>query len=343
MEFDVLETSELVEVIENLPPSTSYWLDLAFPRAHYSQSEFIDFDLVDKARRLAPFVAPNVQGKPMLQRRRAMRRFKPAYIKMKDPVDPTRLFEARAGEPRRGNLTPQQRADAITADILKDHRDALDLREEWMAAKAVQDGQVTVVGEDYPEVTVGFGRKPSQTKILTGNARWGQAATATPIDDIRAWSQEMLTNAGMKGLRLTMGVNASAAFFNSDQVQAKLETRRGSLMQLETGSVDGDNVVDHGVLPGGIRLVTYNEFYEDNLGNQVPFLDPDTVILTGNINGIRCYGAIQDFDAQWQSLRIFSKMFKQQDPSGLFIMDQSAPLPIPAHPNASTKVDVIGV
>lgn len=342
MEFDVLETSELIEVIENLPTIPRYWLDLCFPRAHNSTTEYIDFDLVDKAKRLAPFVAPNVQGKPTLGRRREMRRFKPAYIKMKDPVDPNRLLERRAGEPYRGSLTPGQRADAIMADILRDHGDMLDLREEWMAAMAIQNGQVTVVGEDYPEVTVGFGRNPSQTKTLTTTARWSQSATATPIDDIRSWSQEQLTNSGRKGVRLTMGVNASAAFFNSDQVQAALETRRGSLLKLETASVDGDNIIDHGELPGGVRLVTYNEFYEDNMGDQVPFLDPDTVVLTGNVDGIRAYGAIQDFDANWASVRRFSKMFKQDDPSGLYILDQSAPLPIPAHPNATTKVDVMG-
>ena len=342
MEFDILETSELAGVIENLPTVPSYWLDLCFPRAYASQSEYIDFDLVDKARRLAPFVAPNVQGKPVLNRRREMRRFKPAYIKMKDPVDPNRLLERRAGEPFGGNLTPQQRADAIIADILRDHGDMLDLREEWMAAMAVMFGQVTVVGEDYPEVTVGFGRNPAQTKTLTSTARWNQASTSTPIDDIRAWSQEQLTNSGRKGLRLTMGTRASASFFNSDQVQAALETRRGSLMKLETASVDGDNIIDHGELPGGVRLVTYNEFYEDNQGVQIPFLDPDAVVLTGNVNGIRAYGAIQDFDANWQSLRRFSKMFKQPDPSGLYVLDQSAPLPIPANPNSTTYVDVNG-
>ena len=342
MEFDILETSELVGVIENLPTVPSYWLDLCFPRAYASQSEYIDFDLVDKAKRLAPFVAPNVQGKPVLGRRREMRRFKPAYIKMKDPVDPNRLLERRAGEPFGGSLTPQQRADAIIADILRDHGDMLDLREEWMAAMAIQNGQVTVVGEDYPEVTVGFGRNVNHTKVLTGTARWGQAATATPINDIASWNSEMLTNSGRKGVRLTMGVNASKAFFATDQLAKALETRRGSLTKLETFSVAGDNIIDHGELEGGIRLVTYNEFYEDNMGNQIPLLDPDAVILTGNVQGIRAYGAIQDFDAAWKSLRRFSKMFKQDDPSGLYVLDQSAPLPIPAYVNATMKVDVMG-
>ena len=44
-------------------------------------AEYIDFDIVDKARRLAPFVAPNVQGQPMLARRESIRKFKPAYLK----------------------------------------------------------------------------------------------------------------------------------------------------------------------------------------------------------------------------------------------------------------------
>ena len=66
MAFDILETHELAGVIRTFPPMSSYWLDLCFPNVHFSNTEYIDFDIVDKARRLAPFVAPNVQGQPTL-------------------------------------------------------------------------------------------------------------------------------------------------------------------------------------------------------------------------------------------------------------------------------------
>ena len=90
MAFDILETHELAGVIRTFPPMSSYWLDLCFPNVHFSNTEYIDFDIVDKARRLAPFVAPNVQGQPMLARRETIRKFKPAYLKPKEALDPQR-------------------------------------------------------------------------------------------------------------------------------------------------------------------------------------------------------------------------------------------------------------
>ena len=120
--FDILETHELAGVIETFPPGSSYWLDLCFPRAHFSESEYIDFDIVDKARRLAPFVAPNVQGQPMLARRETIRKFKPAYLKPKEALDPQRNLRRRAGESIGGSLTPSERNDAIVAETLLDQR-----------------------------------------------------------------------------------------------------------------------------------------------------------------------------------------------------------------------------
>ena len=104
MAYEILETRELAAVLENIPPVSNYWLSLCFPRAYNSESEKIDFDIVDQGRRLAPFVAPNVQGQPMLSERRDIRSFTPAYIKPKDAVDPRRVLQRRAGEAYGGSL-----------------------------------------------------------------------------------------------------------------------------------------------------------------------------------------------------------------------------------------------
>jgi len=341
MAFEILETRELAGVLRNFPPKSSYWLDLCFPRAYFSQSEKIDFDVVDQGRRLAPFVAPNVQGQPMLADKQDIRSFTPAYIKPKDPVDPRRVLLRRAGEAYGGDMTPQQRRDAIVADILVSHRDMIDRRLEWMAAEAIQRGQVTISGENYPTVTVGFGRNAANEKTLTLGARWNQT-TATPLTDISNWANEMLTRSGRRLRRVTLSPTASTNFFNNDQVQKSLETRRGSLTRLEGYNVSGENVIVHGQLEGGVELVTYKDFYHDNVGGQVPFMTDGDVVLTGDVDGVRAFGAIMDDDANYQSLQIFQKMFKSDDPSGIFILSQSAPLMIPTVPDASMLIHVNG-
>lgn len=343
MAFDILETHELIKTISLFPPLSSYWLDLCFPNVHLSNTEFIDFDIVDKGRRLAPFVAPTVQGQPMVSRGYSTRKFKPAYIKPKDPVDPARLFKRRAGELFGGSQsTPQQREAAIIGDILNDHREGIERRWEWMAAKAIGDGAVTIEGENYPLVQLSFGRDSGLTKTLSGTAKWTDAL-GVPLDNIDAWNLEMLTKSGYPISRITFGPAAWAAFANNVQVKAMLETRRGSANFIETGPVVPGFAQSRGTLgSANIELVVYNDSYEDNQGNLVPMMSTNDVILTNGqgVDGVRAFGAIMDKKANWEAVPIFPKMWEQEDPSGLFLMTQSAPLMIPSRPNASSKVTV---
>lgn len=344
MALEVYETSELVEVIRNIPEVPQFFLQAFFPRVYTSQSEYIDFDLLDKGRRLAPFVAPNVQGQPMLQRGFRTTRIKPAYLKPKDPIDPARLLVRQAGENYGGELTLQQREDAILADILAEQRDGIRRRWEWMAAEAIKNGAVTMSGENYPEVTVTFGRDPDNTVTLSGGARWNQVSTANPIADITAWSYR-IRRSGVAATMLIMGTNASSAFFATDAVQKAFDVRRGTTMgsDLEQfATLSGESLTYHGTLPGTqIRVYTYSEIYENNMGEEQPFLDPDDVILTGNPAGVQCFGAIMDRKAGWRSMPLFPKMWEQEDPSGLFVMSQSAPLMVPLRPNATVKATVL--
>lgn len=343
MSFEIVETHELMGVIQTLRPPTSYWLDLCFPREHLSESEYIDFDLVDTARRLAPFVAPNVQGQPMVQRGEAIRKFKPAYIKPKDPVDPARLLQRRAGEPLGGTMSPKQREDAIIGDILREHNEGIRRRWEWMAARAVLDGSVIVQGDNYPRVQVGFGRNAANTKALVAGTRWSEA-TATPLKDLEDWSTEMHQRSGFVPTRITMGLNAWRAFYKHAEVKEMLETRRGSTNQIETGPGDGTPFQFRGTLnSSGLEIWTYNDVYEDNAKALVPFMNQDDVVLTSPaISGVRAFGAIMDRKANWAATPIFPKMWEQEDPSGLFLMTQSAPLMIPTRPDCSMKVTVLG-
>lgn len=343
MQFDILETRELAGVIRTFQPPSDYWLGLCFPRLHLSPTEHIDFDVVDKARRLAPFVAPNVQGQPMLSRRENIRSFKPAYLKPKDALDPARVLRRMAGENYGGEMSPQERADAILADTLLEQSEGIDRRLEWMACEAIVKGQVTVRGDNYPEKTVGFGRNPANTKVLAGTARWNQPTTATPISDIKAWSNEMLRRSGVSLRRVTLTPSAELAFFAADETKHILETRRGSLARAEQANASGEVAYKVMDLPGGVEIWVYNDFYHDNDGVEVPFVGDGTVVLTGsNVDGVRAFGAIMDNKAKWQPAVKFAKMWDSDDPAGVFVMTQSAPLMIPGRPDATMSVNVLG-
>lgn len=343
MTIGIYDTAELIKVIRTVHAPSSYWLDLLYPSAIAFDTKEIDFDLVDKNRRLAPFVAPTAQGVPLKQQGFVTRRFTPAYIKPKDTVDPARLLKRQAGEAFTGEMSPQQREDLIVADILENQRFAIERRWEWMAAEAAINGSVTVKGPDYPAMSVSFGRDAALSKNLTAGLRWSEA-TSKPLEDIENWMQEMHRLCGYTPTRITMGVNAWNAFKKHADVKDMLDTRRGSKNAMETGPGNGLPWQYRGSIDsaGGLEVWTYNDIYEDDDGNSVNFLDQDTVVLTSPaVEGVRAFGAIMDRKAGWAPASMFPKMWEQEDPSALYLMTQSAPLMIPTRPNACMKAKVL--
>ncbi len=90
-----LDTVELLGIIAVQDSISSFWLGL-FPDQINFETQEIMFDMVtDGTRELAPFVAPNVQGRILRSQGYTTKTFKPAYVKPKHVVEP------RAGPPCR--------------------------------------------------------------------------------------------------------------------------------------------------------------------------------------------------------------------------------------------------
>jgi len=342
MTIGTYDTHTLMRVVETLRPPTNFWLSLGFPSTQLFDTEFVDFDVVDRGRRLAPFVAPTAQGKPMLQEGYSTRRFKPAYIKPKDAVNPTRVFRRQPGEIYAGSMSAEQRRQAVIADILMQHRNMVERRWEWMACEAIVNGAVTISGEDYPSVTVTFGRAGSQSKNLTGTNRWSES-TSKPLQDWESWRIETHRLSGYSPNIVVMGLNAWNAFRVHADVQKALNTEiRGTQSSLEIATGTGLPFERRGYIGSNLEIWTYNDIYEDNSGTAVEFFNQDSVLLTSRaVDGVRCFGAILDARAGYQPAAMYPKMWLQEDPSAEFLMVQSAPLMVPTRPNATLLAKVL--
>src|SRR5690349_7339351 len=114
MAIDAFETMTVVGVLDRQPTEALFFLDQFFTEEITFTTETIAFDEVgERYRKLAPFVAPNVQGRVMKNQGFTTKTFRPAYVKPKHIVDPNKQFSRRAGEALvTGTLTPGQRFDA---------------------------------------------------------------------------------------------------------------------------------------------------------------------------------------------------------------------------------------
>ncbi|QPZ53252.1 major capsid protein [Achromobacter phage vB_AchrS_AchV4] len=344
IDFQPYDTATLLGIYREVPPPSNYWLNLLFPRVVTFDDEYIDFTKIEEGRKLAPFVAPTAQGRPIYSEGSRLDRFKPAYVKPKDPVNPSRVFKRLADEvATSGAQSPSQRHNAIVADIVRTHRAAIDRRQEWLAARAAIDGKVLIEDEDYPARLVDFGRDPGNTVILGAGARWSEA-TADIIGDINRWrAQVRRAKFGGPTNRLTVGSDVLDVMLKNAGVLKLLDTQvRGTNANLNVGIREGEYVEYIGTLGPGLELWVYSDFYELPDGSTAPFMNSKDVVLSGpNVQGVRAFGGIVDVRAQYVATDVFVKSWIAEDPSAMFIMSQSAPLMVPVNPNNTLRATVL--
>jgi hypothetical protein len=350
MSLGTYDTQVLQGLYQTLFTPSSYWLDTFFKSTQTFEQEYIDFDILVGARRMAPFVSPLVQGKPLQAIGYKTSRFKPAYIKPKDIIDPNRIIKRRAGEPLNGAMSLQARKDAVVSDILTEHKAQIARRLEWMACQAVTTGQVTVTGADYPTQVVNFGRRASHTIVNTGTALWTDKVNSTPLLDLENAMLQFQLDTGFVVDRVTMGLAAWKAYRVHPQVIAQLNLlQRGTTDSINSGVLVADVAQFVGTVGlGSIPIYTYYDIYEDVTSTPAapvynPYLPINQVILTSSagIGGIRAFGAILDAAAGYQPAESFAKNWIEDDPSVEYVMTQSAPLMIPGRPDCATNLTVV--
>lgn len=342
----IYETATMLGVIRQFDPVKTYFLDTLFNSGTVnSDDEYIDFAKIGGQRKIAPLVVPMNQGRPVYNEAAVGGRFKPAYVKPKDAVTANRVLRKRPEEalvPGQ-TLTPMQRYDAIVADILMAHRDAIQVRLEWLAAEAALNGKVTLEDEGYPKTLVDFKRDPSHTITLGAGTRWGEAGVSI-LGNIEDWRKQIRRAAfGGPTNRITLGTDAWDVVRKDDEIKKQLDLNtRGTTANLYTSVLSGEEVEYVGDIAPGLPVYVYSGYYQDTAGAPVDFMNSKDVLLSGpNFRGIRAFGAIMDSKAGFQPLSLFPKMWDQDDPSARFVMTQSSPLMVPLNPNNTLKARVL--
>lgn len=356
--YTVWNTRKSLGVMRAVLPAFTYWSELGFSNSMTSTTEYIDFEKLPRVgRALAPFVRPLGRGKAVYTDSATGFRFKPAYIKLTDVIDPLMPLVKRAGIDRsmieESEITPEQRRDLIRTAMTVSHVNAIERRWEWMASKALIDAKVRIEGEEYPAVELDFRRDPNHTVVKLSGNRWGDSGVSI-FDDIQAWCDTMF-NAEFGGFptRLTVGQKAWAVMRKDEEFMKHMDVNiRNPRATIERGLIGSDKVVKVGELTVGgasgavIDIVLYRDTYVDEkTGLEVPFLADTDVVLTcsaDRIHGFRCFGAIIDPYAKYQAMEIFARNWMEQgDPANEYMLHQSAPLYVPINPNATFKATVV--
>ncbi len=342
MAIQIHDTLTLMKVQEAVKPVDSYWLDLCFPSVQLFETAKIFFDDIGSERPIAPFVSPLVQGRVMKDQGFQTKTFAPAYVKPKHRVDPTKVLRRTAGEAIGGSISPEQRVNAAIAENMKIEAQMIKRRFEVMAASAIIHGSVTVVGEDYPEVNVDFGRDAGQSVVLTGTTRWDSSVDVDMIGDINDWMEKTFDLSGYAPTRITVSPRVWSLMSKNKGIIASLNKDfAGQKGALNLGVGTGAESQYKGTLSEGLEVYTHKGLYDEGVVRKATMPDGGVVFTSSAVDGVRCFGAIMNMTALYAA-EMFPTMWPEKDPSGLFTMTESAPLMVPAMPNATLYVNVLG-
>lgn len=339
------DTRTLLGIMRQMEPASNYWLGLGFNSEMAFDTEYVDFEKLTDRRKIAPLVAPFAAGKPVFSEATTLYRMKPAYIKPKDVVHPERMMRRRPGEllAAEASMSPEARRAAIIADIMQTHRQAIERRWEWLAAQAIIYGKVTLSSDDYPTRLVDFQRDAGHTVTLGSGARWGDSGVSI-YDGLQGYMDTMYAaKFGGAPNRLTIGRNVWKVMRTDPEIKEQMNKNyRGNNTDLPSGLIGTGDIVYLGRLDNNLEVYLYNDYYEDETGNLIPFMSPNDIVLTGsNIQGVRAFGAVMDQRAGMRPLPIFPKTWLNEDPSVEYCMSQSAPLMVPVNPNNTFRATVV--
>lgn len=331
MAFDVYSTASLLDAYGVIDRPVPFLYNTFFQSEMQFDTEEVYFDKVERARRLAPIVAPTVQGKAERLRGYYTSSFRPAYVKPKHVIEPFRTLKRRPGEQLLGLLSLADRRDRIVTDTLQVQDDQITRREEYMAAQLLLTGAVVVQGEDYPAQTVDMGRPTSNTVVLTGAAAWGQA-NVDPLSNLNTWNTVVQNVSGFTADTVVMDPLAFDKFRRGPGVAAVMNSFRQTTGNIDLAGTTAGGIGNEAKLAAQIGMFdiwVYQQYYTDADGTVIKFMPDNTVIMGSQVGcqGTRLYGAIQDVRSLVPLPR-FPKMWVAEDPSAEYMMTQSAPLPV---------------
>lgn len=339
MAIDLFDTRTMMAALEETFPPATFLRDTFFPGVETSNTKYVDVDIRKGKRKMAPFVSPRHEGKPIDRAGYTTKTYAPPYIKPFRATAAEELFKRPMGSHvYAGNMTPAQRAAQELGKDLAELQEEIVRREEWMCAQLLLDGVLTVTGEGIDD-TIDFGMSATHQVTLTGTALWTDTANSTPLENLRAWKRTAAKDSGIVPTVAVMGESVVDAFLSHTDVRQVLDNRR-----LVTGAIDTSRLSAMGAsyigAIEGLDFYAYNEWYDD--GTVSPMVPVDRIYM-GNPSARAAmhYGAIQDLEVGTASVRYFPKSWTQPNPSARFVMVQSAPLPVPIQVDAFMSIKAV--
>jgi hypothetical protein len=260
-------------------------------------------------------------------------RFRPKRVFMAHEI----LKTQKGHTPYDPSVNPVERAIAEDMDM---HRQDIDRMVEIMCAQAAVEGKIDlydiIEGTTTKTYTVDFKRPAAHNVVLTGDALW-TAATSNLFSTIEQYAMMMQDATGGFGpTDIILGKNVWMPFHRHQDVKDNLDNRR-----IDAGQMTPRVLSKLKGWWNGLNVWVDSATYTDVSGTAQYYLDPDCALLISrDAESVIEYGQPVDIKCEGPAA-IFAKSFEQEDPSGVFTIAESRPLPITRHVGWTIKIKAV--
>lgn len=330
LNFNELQWRAMTAAINQIVPAPRFLQDMIFKTRNTNASDHVDVEVEIGGKKIIPFVSPVEGGITVSKLGREVRSIRTPRLRPKKPFSAVELFATRGvGQPFYGSGADisAYRKKKVGQE-LQDLRNRIDVTIEWMCSQALT-GTLTV-SQDNLAFTVDY-QIPAANKTSPSVAWDAGSGTIDIIGNLEDYNDLIVNALGIGADLVIMGKNAWAALRNDSTVLEMVDKRHldAGAIVLDTNSMRKGNL-------NGLELYRYGMKYTNSSDVATNFVADDYIIMVAR--GARFsieFGQILDLDAEAQVVsEYFAKSWVTKDPSGLWILAESRPLPVPWQPEA---------
>jgi len=348
---DVLSWASMTAMVNELKTPHRFIRDLLFSDNQPKATETLEIGILVGDRMVAPFVRRGAEAIEITPFQERFYNVTAPNIRIKRHLEASELLFVR----RVGHVIHAEEGDIV--DAASEHIARTSLRlvqvvdeaEEYLCAQAIR-GVISYTVDGEETFTITFPRTASHAVTLTNF--WDGGMSAIEFD-FRTAMNLVATDTGLSVTDVILGSEATTSFLANAAVQALLDNRR-----IEAGGLNLNRGFEMsgalylGVFRG-IRVWSYSR------ATQVPssaglktlaafdLVRPkyaEFVVADVAAENVMYYGAIPDIKALQGRLfrgRRFSKSWEQEDPSVMWQLLHSRPLPVMRRPDSTVSMKVI--
>lgn len=299
--LDITKTAVLLAAYEQKKKPTTFLKSRYFPDGVNFGTDEVLVEYKEGNQKIAPFVAPEVGGKVVKRNGYSMKSFQPAFIAPKRALSVDTLKKKGFGEAYYNQLTPEERALAITADDLAEMDEMIVIREEAMCAEVLQTNALTMnhYSDDNKLIEVkniAYFEGDTNPAVYAPAKSWA-SADADIIGDCAAIALSMKQR-GLAATDVILGTEAADALLNNEKIQKLLDNRNYNI-----GTIDPTEQFDDAVLLAQLNckghklnFIQYTGTYQAEDGKVKDYINAKDIIITAPGCGQTNYGAITQID-----------------------------------------------